>query len=101
MKERANCRGKQRPKEKNKRPYSVVVAVIWSLCSAAWIVALCLDFIHHNSVVSIVLHAICAVLAGICAVLNFAGWRRMKAISETEDLSAAKELRTRAEEGIE
>jgi predicted metal-binding membrane protein len=67
----------------NKRQYSIVAAVIWTLCSVAWAVTLYIDFANHNPVLTIALHGLCAVLTATSAVLHFVRWRKMKVADAT------------------
>ena len=82
---------KQQLTENNKRQYSIVVAVIWTLCSVVWAVTLYIDFANHNSVLTIVLHGLCAVLTATSAVLHFVRWRKMKAAEAAETVETAAE----------
>ena len=64
--------------EENKRQYSLVAAIIWTVCSVAWLVTLVLDFANDGAILQIVLHLICAALTATSAVLHFLRWREMK-----------------------
>ncbi len=71
--------------QENKRQYSLVAAIIWTLCSVAWVVTLCLDFTNDGAILQIVLHFICAALTATSAVLHFLNWRKMKQPSAAPD----------------
>ena len=64
--------------ESNKRQYSLVAAIVWTVCSAAWLVTLVMDFTNDAATLQIVMHVICAVLTATSAVLHFLRWREMK-----------------------
>lgn len=75
----------------NKRQYSIVAAVIWTLCSVAWAVTLYIDIANHNPILTTALHGLCAVLTAASAVLHFVRWRKMKAADAADDVSAERE----------
>lgn len=75
----------------NKRQYSIVAAVIWTLCAVAWAVTLYIDVANHNPVLTIVLHGLCALLTGTASVMHFVRWRKMKAAEAAETVETAAE----------
>ena len=62
----------------------LAVAVLWALCTAAWIVTLVLDVYKDASLMQGVFHGICTVLSAACAALNFRRWRAMPAEQPVE-----------------
>ncbi len=79
--------------QENKRQYSLVAAIVWTVCSVAWVVMLVLDFANDGAILQIVLHFICAALTATSAVLHFLNRRKLKQPSAVpnEDESQTKE----------
>ncbi len=64
--------------EENKKQYSKVAAVLWSLCTVAWAVLFVLDCVHDAAILQFVLHGFCMVCNGATAVIHIIRCRRMK-----------------------
>ena len=77
--------------ENNKRQYSLVAAIVWTVCSAIWGVVLVLDFTNDAADLQIVLHVICEVLNATSAVLHFCNWRKMKVAQPTSEPAPEEE----------
>ena len=75
---------RERLMKNNKRQYSLVAAIIWTLTSVVWIVVLCLNVAHKDPMVTVGLNIFCAVVTAACAVRHFIDWRKMKADTEAE-----------------
>ena len=73
--------------EVNRRQYTLVSSIVWSMCTVIWGVLLVLDMIHGAATLQLALHILCTILTAMAAVMNFIRWRKATAPAESAEPS--------------
>ena len=64
--------------EENKKQYTKVTAVLWSLTTVVWTVLFVLDCLNDAAILQFILHGFCMVANGVVAVVHILRARRIK-----------------------